>query len=268
MEDWDDLASVRLYHFIVQVMQTKQKNGCLCFMKHLRLHLCKAKQHIYIWISFYLASICLVHVVVFHFHNFGRQHITQILHLWKCHLRQCFWRVYYYTPRKRIFFWGGGGGGIKRSPCLSFCLFVHLSVQSKLNLGHNFWTKRDQAFILHMCITCGKIFLLIPKILTSWPWLLTYFWKNLTLAITFEPRDIGLSYYTVCVLLVARPFCWYQQTLIFNFYLILKKKLNLGHNLWTERDSAFILGIDIPYGKTFLSIPKLLIPWPWPSTLT
>ena len=52
---------------------------------------------------------------------------------------------------------------------------------------------------------------LAPKILTSWPWLLilSYFWKNLTLAI---------------------------------------------------RDGAFIhLGMDIPFGKTFLSIPKFLI---------
>ena len=32
---------------------------------------------------------------------------------------------------------------------------------------------------------------------------------NLTLAITFEPREIGLSYYT-CVFLVTIPLCWYQ----------------------------------------------------------
>ena len=81
----------------------------------------------------------------------------------------------------------------------------------KLNLGHNFWTKRDRAFIFHKCIPCGKTFLSIPNFLTSWPWpwLLTYFWKNLTLAITFEPKEIGLSYFT-CVFLVARPFCQYK----------------------------------------------------------
>ena len=52
----------------------------------------------------------------------------------------------------------------------------------KLNLGYNFWTKRDKAFILQVCIPCGKTFLSIPKNLTlwPWPWLLTYFWKNLT----------------------------------------------------------------------------------------
>ena len=82
----------------------------------------------------------------------------------------------------------------------------------KLNLGYNFWTKRDKAFIVQVCIPCGKTFLSIPKILTlwPWPWLLTYFWKNLTLAITFEPREIRLSYYT-CWFLLTRPFCPYQK---------------------------------------------------------
>ena len=84
----------------------------------------------------------------------------------------------------------------------------------KLNLGNNFWTKRDRTFIFHMCISCDKTFLPIPKFLTPWPWpwLLTYFWKNLTLAITFEPEEIGLSYFT-CLFLMARPFCWKQNFL-------------------------------------------------------
>ena len=33
----------------------------------------------------------------------------------------------------------------------------------KLNIGHNFWSKRDGAFIFHMCISCDKTFLSIPK---------------------------------------------------------------------------------------------------------
>ena len=61
----------------------------------------------------------------------------------------------------------------------------------KLNLGYNLWTKRDKAFILQVCIPCGKTFLLETNFFT-WPWLLTYFWKNLTLTITFEPKVIGL----------------------------------------------------------------------------
>ena len=35
----------------------------------------------------------------------------------------------------------------------------------KLNLGHNFWTKQDRAFIFHMCISCGKTFLLEQRFL-------------------------------------------------------------------------------------------------------
>ena len=81
----------------------------------------------------------------------------------------------------------------------------------KLNLGYIFWTKRDKAFIVQVCIPCGKTFLSIPKILTLWlwPWLFTCFWKNLTLAITFEPKVIGLQYYTY-LFPVTRTLEWYQ----------------------------------------------------------
>ena len=34
--------------------------------------------------------------------------------------------------------------------------------------------------------------------------------KNLTLAITFEPKEIGLPYYA-CAFRVARPFCRHQN---------------------------------------------------------
>ena len=30
------------------------------------------------------------------------------------------------------------------------------------NLGHNLWTVRDMALILHMCISCDKTFHFIP----------------------------------------------------------------------------------------------------------
>ena len=30
------------------------------------------------------------------------------------------------------------------------------------NLGQNFLTRRDVAFILHMCITCDKAFHMVP----------------------------------------------------------------------------------------------------------
>ena len=105
----------------------------------------------------------------------------------------------------------GGYIGITLSVCPSVRPSVSLSVQSKLNLDNNFWTKSDRALILHKCIPCDKTFLSIEKIwlcdldLDFWP----TFWKNLTLATTFEPKEIGLSYFT-CVFLVARPSCWNQ----------------------------------------------------------
>ena len=51
-------------------------------------------------------------------------------------------------------------------------------------------TNRDKALILYMWIPCDKTFLSIPKFLTlwPWPWHLTFFSKNLTLAISFEPK--------------------------------------------------------------------------------
>ena len=111
----------------------------------------------------------------------------------------------------------------------------------KLNLGHNFLNKRDKAFIFHMCTSCDKTFPSIPKFLISCPWLLTYFWKKLTLAITFEPTEIGLSYFT-CVLLVARVFLLETKFLPsdLDFWPSLKK-INLDHNFWTKSDRALIL---------------------------
>ena len=69
------------------------------------------------------------------------------------------------------------------------------------NLGYNFLTRSDRAFILHMCIPCDKTFHMVPYFLTSWPWpwSLTYFCKTLTLAITFLPEVKGLSYCHMCI---------------------------------------------------------------------
>ena len=124
-----------------------------------------------------------------------------------------------------------------------------------------------------MLVTCDKTFLSVTKNLTlwTWPWLLAYFWKNLTLAITFEPKEIRLSYYT-CWFLVTRPFCLYQKNwpcdLDLDFWPTFEKKLNLGYNFWTKRDEAFILHMLVPCDKTFLSVPKKLTLWPWPWLLT
>ena len=91
--------------------------------------------------------------------------------------------------------------------------FVTLTLKLLLknfNLGHNFLIRSDRAFILHMCIPCDKTFHLVPKFLTPWPWSLTYFWKTLTLAITFLPEVRGLSF-CICIFLVIRPFTWYRK---------------------------------------------------------
>ena len=197
--------------------------------------------------------------------------------------------VYLYPPQTKF------GGVYRNHPvCLSVCP----SVQSKLNLGYNFSTKRDKALIWHTLVPCDKTFLPVPKILTlwPWPWLLTYFCKNLTLAITFEPREIRLSYYRHAFL-AARPFCPYQKywpgDLDLDFWPTFEKNLtlaiifeskeirlsyytcwflvtrpfclhqkiwpcNLDLDFWPLFD--LILHTSIPYDKTFLLIPIF-----WPS---
>ena len=82
---------------------------------------------------------------------------------------------------------------------------------------------------------------------------------------------IELSYY-MCVFLMARLFCRYPQILtLWPWLWVLTyfwKTLKLGIYFWTERNRAFILSIDIPRGKTFLSVSKFVISWPWSPTST
>ena len=76
----------------------------------------------------------------------------------------------------------------------------------------------------------------------------------------FEPKEIGLSYFT-CVFLVARPFCRYQNVWLRDLHLdfwhtalYFWKKLNIGNNVWTKKkkNGAFIFHMCISCGKTFL----------------
>ena len=55
--------------------------------------------------------------------------------------------------------------GTKKFYLVTLTLTFDLLLKS-FNLRHNFIYKRDKAFILYMCIPCGKTFLLIPNILT------------------------------------------------------------------------------------------------------
>ena len=55
------------------------------------------------------------------------------------------------------------------SDCVSFLVFdlVTLTLKFDLllknfNLGHNFQTRSDKAFILHVCIPCDKTFHMVP----------------------------------------------------------------------------------------------------------
>jgi hypothetical protein len=48
------------------------------------------------------------------------------------------------------------------------------------NIGYIFWMASDRAFIFNMCVPYDKTFLLVPKVLTlwPWPWSLTHFSKT------------------------------------------------------------------------------------------
>ena len=80
--------------------------------------------------------------------------------------------------------------------------------------------------------------------LDFWP----TFEKNLTLAITFEPREIRLhskGVYSLWQDLSVHTRNFDLVTLTLTFDLLLKK-LNLDHNFWTKSDWALILHISIP----------------------
>ena len=53
----------------------------------------------------------------------------------------------------------------------------------------------------------------------------------------------------------TKNFDFVTLTLVFD---LLMEKLNLGYNVWTKRDKAFILHMLVPCDKTFLSVPKKL----------
>ena len=50
-------------------------------------------------------------------------------------------------------------GSLCHSPCVGVGVLVSVGgVDKNFNLGHNFQTIKDRAFILHMCIPCNKTF--------------------------------------------------------------------------------------------------------------
>ena len=123
----------------------------------------------------------------------------------------------------------------------------------KLNLGYNFWNKWGRAFILQFVCLLRRPFFHYQ---IFWP--LTYFWRNLTLAITFETRDRAFIL-QACIpcsktfLLVPNAADFDPVPLTLTFDLLLKK-FNLDHNFWTKTDRIFILHMCIRHGKIFLSV--------------
>ena len=137
-------------------------------------------------------------------------------------------RVFILLHTKFVGYIGINEKGNTLSVFLSVRPSVRMSVQSKLNLHHNFLTKGDRALILHKCITCDNTFLSIPK---------KAFVDFMTLTLTFD-------------------------------LLIGKIKIIIGNNFWTKRDRAFIFHMCISCGKTFLLETKVFTSWPWPWILT
>ena len=81
------------------------------------------------------------------------------------------------------------------------------------NLANKLWTASARVSIFHMNIASGQTFPGVPLFQTLWPWpwssTYRYFYKTLTLLITFEQRVLELWYLT-WVLLVATPFSVYK----------------------------------------------------------
>jgi hypothetical protein len=76
------------------------------------------------------------------------------------------------------------GGGILFLSCHS----VFLLFAKNFNLGYNFWMGSTRALIFHMNILCDNTFHGYKIFFYLWPWprCLTYLFKTLTLAISFE----------------------------------------------------------------------------------
>ena len=109
---------------------------------------------------------------------------------------------------------------MQKSYCYTPGIGVHMQ-----NVGANVNVLKFQSFCIFSCIL-SLLTILIKPLTTKaydrraygdcgtsgWLWSLTYFWKTLTLAITFKSEMIRISYCT-CIFLVTRPFTWCH-----NFY--------------------------------------------------
>ena len=130
------------------------------------------------------------------------------------------------------------------------------------NLGHNFQTIKDKAFIFHMCIPYDNTFRMVPLCLTlwPWPWSLTYFWKNFNFSHNFLTRS-------------DRAF-WPDCKAIPAYGLILSVCLSVRlSTFWLTSAFKFVLGsinqyrLDTLHGNKpwwdLLNCDLSLWPWPW-----
>ena len=86
----------------------------------------------------------------------------------------------------------------------------------------------------------------VKRLKVTWP--LTYFWKTLTLAVTFLSKQVGLSY-LASAFLMTRPFLRHinfeHVTLTVTFDLLLTNFI-ISRNFFILRDKAFIFGKCVP----------------------
>ena len=76
----------------------------------------------------------------------------------------CYYQIAYRGPILSLFSEPGRmSGTLCHSPTVRVRMWC---VDKNFNLGHNFLTWSDRAFILRMCIFCDKTFHIMPKFLT------------------------------------------------------------------------------------------------------
>ena len=138
----------------------------------------------------------------------------------------CPWPTFHASVTKTK---NGNSGAPMMVPITIICSithYIHLSLLHTKNLEfltltfdlllknltldmYNFLTKRNGAFISHVCISWGKTILLVPKILTL----------TLTFDLLLKKLNFGINFPTerdrpsneAWTFLVARPFCPYQN---------------------------------------------------------
>ena len=102
------------------------------------------------------------------------------------------------------------------------------------NLGHNFWTVRDRAFIFHMCIPCDNTFHTTPRDLDLG---ITYtkmlLFKFGCLSANFVVFWQLLSYicYICKIFVLKQSYCKYRKRLLLRCIHSFKSDLiyNIGH---------------------------------------